>query len=150
MDIELRTKTKDDFKKDFFMLINESVFGKTMEVLENKGTLTLQQQIKEQTFWYQNELIILQRFSQKISLLQKLENHKYSRINYTVNTKEEDIYLNIRKYVKIRFDTSNQELDRTLPKGKTKSTSINEKQITWKYRERICSIKSKNIQLLNR
>ena len=41
MDIELRTKTKDDFKKDFFMLINESVFEKTMEMLENKGTLTL-------------------------------------------------------------------------------------------------------------
>ena len=148
MDIELRTKTKDDFKKYFFMLINESDFGKTMEMLENKGTLTLQQQIKEQTFWYQNELIILQRFSQKISLLQKFENRKYSRINYIVNTKEEDIYLNIRKYVKIRFDTSNYELDRTLPKGKTKSTSINGKQITWKYRE--CSIKSKNIQLLNR
>ena len=78
MDIELRTKTKDDFKKDFFMLINEPVFRKTMEMLENKGTLTLQQQIKEQTFWYQNELIILQRFSQKISLLQKFEKHKYS------------------------------------------------------------------------
>ena len=41
MDIELRTKTKDDFKKDFFMLINEPVFRKTMEMLENKGTLTL-------------------------------------------------------------------------------------------------------------
>ena len=78
MDIELRTKTKDDFKKYFFMLINESDFGKTMEMLENNGTLTLQQQIKEQTFWYQNELIILQRFSQKISLLQKFEKHKYS------------------------------------------------------------------------
>ena len=78
MDIELRTKAKDDFQKDFFMLINESVFGKTMEMLENKGTLTLQQQIKEQTFWYQNELIILQRFSQEISLLQKFENNKHS------------------------------------------------------------------------
>ena len=48
--------------------------------------------------------------------------------SFKVYVKTEDIYSVIAKYVKTRFDTSNYELDRPLPKGKKqKSSWISEK-----------------------
>ena len=40
--------------------------------------------------------------------------------SFIVNMKTEDIYSDIAKYVKTRFDISNYESDRPLPKGKKK------------------------------
>ena len=45
-----------------------------------------------------------------------------------------------------RFDNSNFELDRPLPKAKEKGNWINERWIMWRNHERIClRIKTKNI-----
>ena len=60
--------------------------------------------------------------------------------------KMDDIYKDIAEDYETRFDTSNYELDRLLPKGKNKKGYwFKERWIRWKNHERICLIKSKNI-----
>ena len=51
---------------------------------------------------------------------QKAKLHYMDTGSFIVNMKTEDIYSDIAKYVKTRFDISNYESDRPLPKGKKK------------------------------
>ena len=71
--------------------------------------------------------------------------------SFIVYIKTDNIYKDVWGDVEGRFDTSNYELDRPLPKGKEqKGYWCNKVWISWKNHEQICWVKKKNLYLLNR
>ena len=68
----------------------------------------------------------------------------YGYRHFIVSIKTDDIYKDIAEDVEIRFDNSNYELDRLLPKTKKeKSNWINERWIKQKNDDKICWIRTK-------
>ena len=161
MNTELRKIAKDDFKKDFFKLMNNSVYGKTMEnvrkhrdiklVTTDKKRSKLVSEPNYHTMNYISEnLSIIEMKRTKVKMnkpiylgLSILEISKilmyefwydYMKPKYNgnvklcymdtgrfiMNIKIEDFYKDIADDVEKRFDTSNYEVDRPLPTGKSK------------------------------
>ena len=56
---------KNDLKKHSFKLMNNSVFGKTMKNVQNHRNIKLLKTEKEETIWYQDDIIILHIFTEK-------------------------------------------------------------------------------------
>ena len=74
MNTEVRQEAKNNFEKDFFKLMNNAVFGKTMENVKKHRDIKLK---GKETIQYQNQTIIPQNFSQKIYQQQKFKKPKH-------------------------------------------------------------------------
>ena len=59
MNTELRKAANNDFEKDLFKLMNNSVFGKTMENIRKHRDIKLVTTDKKGVNWFQNQIIIL-------------------------------------------------------------------------------------------
>ena len=161
MNTKSRKQAKNDFEKDFFKLMNNSVFVKTMEntrkhsdiklVTTDKRRNQLVSEPNDHTIkWFSGNLLAIEMKKTKVKMnkpvylgLPILEISKtlmyefwYDYIkpkyqgneklcymdtdSFIINIKTEDFYKDIADDVEKRFDTSNYEVNRPLPKGKNK------------------------------
>ena len=71
------------------------------------------------------------------------------RGSFIVQVKTDDIYNDIEEDVETRFETSNYEIDRPLPKAKKKVIGLMKDKLSVKNKNKNCWIKSKYLHLLN-
>ena len=142
MNTEYSKNDKNDFEKDFFKLMNNTVFGKTMENLRKHRDIKLVTTDKrrnrfemKKTKVKTNKPICLGLSISEISKILMYEfwndymkpkhgdNVKLCHMDtdsFIIHIKTEDFYKDIADDVEKRLDTSNYEVDRPLPPGKNK------------------------------
>ena len=159
MNTELRKQAKNDSEKDFFNLMNNSVFGKTMENERKHRDIKLVTKDKRRnqlvsepnyhtTKWFSENLLAIKMKKIKVKMnkpiylrfsildLSKIVMYgfwyDYIKPKYDKKAKVcymdtdsfiihiKDFYKDIADDAEKRFDTSNYEVDRALPKGRNK------------------------------
>ena len=160
MNIELRKKASNDFEKDFFKLMNNAVFGKTMEnVRKHRDIQLVKTDYKRDKLVSEPNYHTVKLISENLSIIAikkvKVKMNKpiylglsilgiskiiiyefwyYMKKKYgdmvklcymdtdslIMSIKTKDFYKDIAQDVEERFDTSNYDVDRLLPKGKNK------------------------------
>ena len=145
MNTKLRKKAKNDFEKDFFKLMNNAVFGKTMENVRNHRDIKLvttdkrrNQLVSESNYhttkWFSEKLFAIEMNIEISKTLMYDFWFDYMKPKYddnvklcymdtdsfTVHIKAKDFYKDMADNVEKRFDTSNYEVNRPLPTGKNK------------------------------
>ena len=148
MNTELRKKASNEFEKDFFKLMNNTVFGKTMEnVRKHRDIKLVKTDHKRNKLVSEPNYHTMKLISENLSIIEmkkvKVKMNKiimyefwydYVKKKYgdmvklfymdtdslIMNIKTKDFYRDIAQDVEKRFDTSNYDVDRPLPKGKNK------------------------------
>ena len=161
MNTKLRQKAKNNLEKDFFKLMNDAVFGKTMEnvrkyrniklvTTERRRNYLVSEPNYHTTKFFTENLLAIEMIKTQILMnkpvylgLSILDLSKkvmyefwyhYVKPKYGGNAKicymdtdsfifdvkTDDIYKDIAEDLETRFDNSNFEIDRPLPKGKNK------------------------------
>ena len=161
MNTELRKLAKDDFEKDLFKLMNNAVFGKTMENIRKHRNIKLvttdkkrNKLVSEPNYhtinYISEDLSIIKMNKTKVKMNKPIylglsildiskilmygfwydymkpkcnDNVKLCYMDtdsFVMNIKTNDFYKDIANDVEKRFDTSNYEVNRPLPTGKTK------------------------------
>ena len=140
MNTKLRTKAKNDCEKDFFKLMNNSVFRKTMETVKRHRDIRLvttdkrkSQLVSEPNYhttkWFSESFLAIE--IKKIKVMYELwydyikskyqQNAKICYMDtdsFIINIKTEDVYEDIADDVEKRFRASNYQCNRPLPKEK--------------------------------
>ena len=112
----LRTAAKNDFERDFFKLMNNSVFGKTMENVRKHKNLKLACSDRKRKLYaskvnYRNTI----RFSDKLLAMDMRRMKVEMNKPVYLSIKTGDFYRDIKGDVEKRFDTSNYSKDDKRP-----------------------------------
>ena len=165
MNTELRKLAKDDFEKYLFKLMNNAVFGKTMENIRKQRDIKLvttdkkrNNLVSEPNYHTMNyileDLSIIEMNKTRVKMnkpiclglsifyISKILMYEFwydymkpkygndvklcymDTDNFIMNIKTEDFYKDIANDVEKRFDTSNYEVNRSLPTGENKKVIV--------------------------